>query len=179
MDRRTFILAGLLLPVSSNSFASIGISASPALRSAFNNVYGITEGRGPTLHILFTPWCYISPEFYGISRPYLDRMSLNWIPYSGGQPEGRISLEQLLRRPGASSIPAVFSKIKHGSVSSPTPLADQQDQSVDQVIRPVLLRDTGLGIVSPTMLYSIGDRVRVIRGGIRSPELDILAKTMR
>jgi len=179
MDRRTFIAAAALLMTGGRATASVGIPASPALLAAFSSVYGIQEGRGPLLHVLFTPWCHVSPEFYRESRPFLDRLTLNWIPFSGGQPEGSEALERLLRRPGPASLPGVFTKVRAGSSNVSTPLADQQDAAVQSVIAPVLIRDTGLSLVSPTMVYAIGERIRVVRGGIRKSELEKIAAAVR
>jgi thioredoxin-related protein len=48
----------------------------------------------------------------------------------------------------------------------PTPLSDAQDEAIERMTH-LIIRDTGRGMVTPTIIYSMGtDRVRVVPGGI-------------
>ena len=179
MDRRTFIasLAAATLLPAGQAMAEPGIPASPDLIDAFMAVPGITEGRGGTLHVLFAPWCHISPRIYRDSRGLLDRMSIRWIPFSGGQPEGSEAVERLLRSPRASSLSSVFTNLQPLAVKPSTPLSDAQDMAVFSRIEPKVIRDGGAGIVTPTLAYKFGsDRARLVLGGVGVSGLEEIAR---
>lgn len=179
MDRRTFI-AGLAAAAAAPqaAFAAPGISASPSLIEAFRSVTGIHEGSGGgTLHILFAPWCYVSPQLYRETRAFTGMLSLRWIPFSGGQPEGSEATERLLRSPHAASVAAAFTTLKPLAARMPTPLADAQDLAVETGIVPQIIRDSGRGAVTPTVAYSFGGgRVRLLLGGPGPGDLAQIAR---
>lgn len=180
MNRREFIsgvVAAGLLPSSANSM--VGYSASPELIRAFRSVPGIIEGLGGgTLHVLFAPWCPVTPLFYNESREVVasGRLTLNWIPSSGGQPEGSLAIENLLRNPDAHNIPSTFTSIRSGTAKGNTPLADAQDKRIVEVLEPAIIRDSGMGMKSPTFAYAMGESVRLLPGGIYKKELELIAR---
>jgi len=178
MDRRSFLAILAAAAVPSPAFAEPGVAASPQLLSAFRSVRGIEEGRGPaTLHILFAPWCHVSPQMYRDSRPYLSALRLRWIPFSGGQPEGKDGTERLLRDGTPSGVPQSFVPIQPLAVRPPTPLADAQDAAVAGLIEPQVLRDSGMGLVTPTLAYGFGEgRVRLVRGGLHPADFGLISK---
>jgi len=178
MDRRSFIAgaaAAAAFPLS--AYASPGIPASPDLVGAFRAVPGVSEGNGPgTLHVLFAPWCHVSPTLYRQSRPFLRKLTIRWIPFSGGQPEGSEAVERLLSNPFPSSVASAFTPLQPLGVRPATPKADAQDASVHSRIEPRLVRDTGRGLVTPTLAYlTKGGMARVIPGGIGPEELEAIA----
>lgn len=179
MDRRTFIAslaAAAVYPAAAR--AEPGVPASPGLIDAFRSVAGISEGNGRgTLHILFAPWCHVSPQMYRDSREFLGELTFRWIPFSGGQPEGSEATERLLKSPRASSISTAFTPLQRLAAKPSTPLADAQDMAVRSRIEPQVIRDAGSGIVTPTLAYSFGsDRVRLILGGIGKEQMAEIAR---
>lgn len=179
MDRRSFlaIIAAAAAVPSAALAAEPGLPASLQLLDAFRSVSGIEEGSGKgTLHILFAPWCHVSPQLYRDSRPYLSRLRLRWIPFSGGQPEGSEGTERLLRAGTASAVPQAFVPMQPLAVRPATPLADAQDAAVAGRIQPQVLRDSGKGLVTPTLAYGFGDgRVRLVRGGIAGSDFEVIS----
>lgn len=180
MKRRQFIggaLAASALPAAAN--ANVGYSASPELIKAFRSVPGVIEGLGGgTLHVLFAPWCHVSPTFYNVSREFVlgGRLTLNWIPFSGGQPEGSNAMEAFLQNPDPAYIPAMFTGIRNGTQKGSTPLADAQDRRVIDILQPILIRDSGAGMRSPTFAYAMGETVRLLPGGIYKKELELISR---
>ena len=177
MDRRAFMtaLAGAcLLPVSAN--AEPGVSAAPDLFAAFTGLRGVTEGAGRgTMHILFAPWCPVTPELYRDTRAYVGRMRINWMPFSGGQPEGRYGTEYLLRSGDPSDIQSSFTRIRDVRPISNTPLSDAQDVALDAII-PLYYRDVGGSIRTPTVFYRMaGDRIRVVKGAPQPKHIEQIA----
>lgn len=155
----------------------VGRSVGPELLAAVNSLPGVMEGNGRgTLTILFAPWCHVSPTLYGVTRGFLSEISLRWVPFSGGQPEGRIGTERILAGGSAGLLARNF--IPAGSqsqVSTPTPLSDAQDQRMTQVER-VIVRETGRSLVTPTLVYKrFDDRYRVILGGVDAVDLRNIA----
>jgi hypothetical protein len=155
----------------------VGRSAGPDVLSAVNSLPGVSEGHGRgTLTILFAPWCHVSPTLYGVTRGFLNDLTLRWVPFSGGQPEGRIGTERILASGSAGSLARNF--IPAGSqadVSIPTPLSDAQDERMRQVER-VLVTETGRPLSTPTLVYMRSDeRYRVILGGVDAVDLRNIA----
>lgn len=178
MDRRAFISgAAAATAFPAHAVVEAGIPASPDLVTAFRSVPGITEGSGPgTLHILFAPWCHVSPALYSRSRGHLRQLTFRWIPFSGGQPEGSEATERLLSSPFPSSLASVFTPLKPLGVKPTTPKADAQDAAVYSRIEPLVVRDAGGGLVTPTLAYlTRGGRARLIRGGVGPDDLDYIA----
>lgn len=178
MDRRAFISAlGAAAAFPFPAAASVGLPASPDLVAAFRSVPGITEGKGPgTLHVLFAPWCRVSPSLYRDTRSFLDALAFHWIPFSGGQPEGSEATERLLSNPFPSSLASAFTPLRPLAARPSTPKADAQDAAVYSRIAPLVARDSGGGLVTPTLAYlTRGGRARLIRGGIGLRELDAIA----
>lgn len=180
MRRRDFILAAAAAITPLPALAAPGVGASQALEAAFWKAHGIQEGSGRgNLHVLFAPWCHVSAELWNASRAFTDTLSFRWIPFSGGQPEGLAGTEALLASPFPSSIPAAFTTIRAGSTPGATPLADAQDRVVASYIEPAVIRDSGAGLVSPTLVYRLRDgRVRVVRGGIGAVHLQEIAEAV-
>lgn len=181
MDRREFLAvlaAAAAAPASAFAAALPGIPASPQLLDAFRSVRGIEEGSGAgTLHILFAPWCHVSPMMYRYSRAYLSQIRLRWIPFSGGQPEGSEGTERLLASGTASAVQQSFVPLQPLAVQPATPLADAQDAAVAARIEPLVLRDSGRGIVTPTLAYGIGDgRARLVRGGLHQEDFATIGR---
>lgn len=150
--------------------AQLGLAAAPDLLSAVQTLQGADEGSGgPTIHILFTPWCHLSPEIWRNTRS-LRGVSIRWIPFSGGQPEGREAVDRFLRNPSASSVPRIFTDLQPIAMLPPTPLSDMQDAGINR-LAPIVIRDTGRNLVTPTIIYTLGtDRVRVVPGGISAAQ---------
>lgn len=168
MDRRAFLAAMTAIPFlaeTAPALAEPGISASPELFSAFTGLRGVTEGAGRgTMHILFAPWCPVSPELYRDTRPYLGKMRINWMPFSGGQPEGRYGTEYLLRSGHPSDIPNAFTRIHEVKPIQNTPLSDGQDAALAAMMH-LYYRDAGGSLRTPTVFYRLaGDRIRVVKG---------------
>jgi hypothetical protein len=156
----------------------VGRSVGPALLGALAALQSVREGNGRgTINILFAPWCHVSPTLWGVTRGFLNEVSLNWIPFSGGQPEGKLGTEQLLQAGTPSALSSSF--LSPGSVpsfSSPTPLSDAQDARMRSVER-VIVSETGQPLTTPTLVYRrFDDRHRAILGGINAHDLrDIIS----
>jgi hypothetical protein len=170
MNRRQFVigmtsLAATGIPSLRSALAEPGISAAPDLLAAVSGLRGVSEGSGRgTMHILYAPWCPVSPELYRDTREFIGRMRLKWIPFSGGQPEGRVGTEFLLRSGSPSDIPNSFTTIRRLQPIDDTPLADAQDAALSTVM-PLYYRDAGGSLSTPTIFYRMaGDRVRVVKG---------------
>lgn len=176
ITRRTFFAATALVAVPSRALA-VGLPAGPDVVQAFASVPGIKEGRGRgTLHILFAPWCPVSPILHRESRGILDRLTLRWIPMSGGQPEGKEPAEVLLRNMEPALIPSSFVPVRPLGKAMETPLCDAQDALVSRVIVPVLIRDISRSLATPTLAYMFRDgRARVIPAGVSLAQLHQIA----
>ncbi len=168
MDRRSFL--GLLAAtpiyfISETASASPGISAAPDLFAAFTSLRGVYEGAGRgTMHVLFAPWCSVTPELYRDTRSVLGRMRIKWMPFSGGQPEGRYGTEYLLRSGDPADLPRSFTRIRSVMPISNTPMSDAQDAALSTAL-PLYYRDAGGSLSTPTILYKMaGDRIRLVRG---------------
>ncbi|NTF17516.1 hypothetical protein G6L37_03835 [Agrobacterium rubi] len=179
MLRRTFLTGSALsLALPTPSVASpVGIPAAPDLLTAASRMRGVFEGSGRgTVYVLFTPWCPVSPELWKASRSSPGLARLHWIPFSGGQPEGREAVERFLRDPSPRAVPQIFVKLQPIAFTPPTPLSDAQDMAIASLSR-LVIRDTGRGMVTPTIIYSIGsDRVRVVPGGITESQFVDIAR---
>jgi len=177
ISRRTFVFAAAATALSRPAFA-LGLPAGLDLESSFARLTAIREGRGSgTLHVLFAPWCHISPSIYADSRTILDRLTIRWIPFSGGQPEGREPTEILLRNGDPALLSAVFSVPGSRHVPMATPLCDEQDSAVARLVSPLVIRDTGHVLSTPTLAYRMQDRrVRVIPGGITRAQFEDIAR---
>lgn len=179
MLRRTFLQsAALSLAVPSVAMsAPVGIPAAPDLLAAAAGMRGVTEGAGRgTIHVMFTPWCPVSPQLWKASRSSPGLARIHWIPFSGGQPEGREAVDRFLRDPSPRAIPQIFVKLQPLAFLPPTPLSDAQDMALSRVAQ-LVIRDTGRGMVTPTIVYSIGaDRVRVVPGGISEEQFLEIAR---
>lgn len=179
MNRRTLVTGIFAAAIPMRAEASVGLSASLPLIQAFESVNGIMEGNGGgTLHVLYAPWCHISPMFFSESRAIISsgKLKIKWIPFSGGQPEGRLAVEKLLRNPVASNISNSFIPIRANTLDYPTPLSDQQDQEVSIKLENLIIRDSGNGLMTPTFAYRMGDRVRLLPGGISSETIELIAR---
>jgi hypothetical protein len=168
MKRRTFIAGGAaLLAAPSVNAAPVGLPAAPDLLAMAASMRGTVEGDGSGMvHILFTPWCHVSPQIWKASRAILGTTRIHWIPFSGGQPEGREAVDRFFRDPSPHAVQQVFVRLQPMAHIAPTPLSDAQDEAIGR-ITSLIIRDTGRGMVTPTIIYSIGaDRVRVVPGGI-------------
>lgn len=176
--RRTFIAGGAAFLAASAAKASpVGLPAAPDLLAMAASMRGTTEGSGRgTVHILFTPWCHVSPQIWKASRAILGMARIHWIPFSGGQPEGREAVDRFFRDPSPRAVQQIFVRLQPLAHLPPTPLSDSQDQAIDGIAR-LLIRDTGREIVTPTIIYSAGqDRVRVIPGGITEQQFLEIAR---
>lgn len=183
LKRRSLILgapAAIFATQVHGQTRDVGRSVGPDLLSAVNSLPGVTEGHGRgTLTILFAPWCHVSPTLYGVTRGFLNEISLRWVPFSGGQPEGRVGTERILASGSAGSLARNF--IPAGSqpeISQPTPLSDAQDQRMRQVER-VVVTETGQPLATPTLVYArFDERYRVILGGVDAVELRNIANVI-
>lgn len=179
MITRRATMAGLLAsPFTGRRASALGLSGGPDAYVAMAGVSALTEGNGGgVVNILFTPWCSAIPELFAASRKVLQTLTLRWIPYSGGLPEGREATEILLRNPDPLLIPASFVVIgRAAGREQPTPLCDHQDHLVSRMIEPLIVRDTGGAMKVPTLVYRMNDeRVRIIPGALREEEFDMLA----
>lgn len=158
----------------------VGRSVGPAIYQAVISLPGINEGHGRgTLTILFTPWCHVSPTLYGVTRGFLNEISLRWVPFSGGQPEGRIGTERILSGGNASSLARNF--IPAGTepnISQSTPLSDAQDERMRQVERTIV-SETGQPVTTPTLIYERFDgRFRAVLGGVNAHDLRAIANVI-
>jgi hypothetical protein len=181
MKRRTLIFGGATALLSSPVIAApVGLPASPDLLSAVASMRGVYEGGGAgTVHVLFTPWCPISPRIWKASRAILGISRLHWIPFSGGQPEGREAVDRFFRDPSSHAVQQIFVRLQPMSHVSPTPLSDAQDQAMDRVAS-LIIRDTGRGLVTPTIVYQLAsERVRVVPGGIDEAQFLEIAAVVR
>jgi|HigsolmetaAR201D_1030396.scaffolds.fasta_scaffold06864_3 hypothetical protein len=180
ITRRSFVagLAAGLSIAGASPVAAVGLPAGPDLEAAFASMTALTEGRGRgVVHILYAPWCHASPSIYRESRKALSWVTLRWIPFSGGQPEGRESVEVLLRNMDPALIPSTFTTIRPLGDPMPTPLCDRQDAEVERLVAPLVIRDTGRVLRTPTLAYRFRDgRVRVIPGGIGLEEFRKIAE---
>ncbi|MNU37021.1 hypothetical protein D3C71_256430 [compost metagenome] len=169
MKRRTFIAGGaaLLAAPSAANAAPVGLPAAPDLLAMAASMRGTVEGTGGGMvHILFTPWCHVSPRIWKATRGILGATRIHWIPFSGGQPEGREAVDRFFRDPSPHAVQQIFVRLQPVAHIVPTPLSDSQDEAIDR-IASLLIRDTGRGMVTPTIIYAMGgDRVRVVPGGI-------------
>jgi hypothetical protein len=180
LNRRAILLGAVAAAVTQalprTASADVGSSASPQLLRAIEALPGVTEGSGAALHVMFAPWCHVSPDMYNASRAYLSRLRLHWIPYSGGMPEGKEGTEFLLRAGTADRLPESFVKLKEYKPAGYTPISDAQDAAVKAML-PVYFRDVGHGLASPTLFFSLpGDRVRVFRGEPSAEQLAFIAR---
>lgn len=182
MDRRRFVI-GMTALAAASGFSSVrdaaaepGISAAPDLLAAVAGLRGVAEGSGRgTMHVLYAPWCPVSPELYRDTRAFTPRMRINWIPFSGGQPEGRIGTEFLLRSGSPSDIPNSFTTLRRLQPIEATPLADAQDAAL-AAIMPLYYRDAGGALSTPTVFYRMaGDRVRVVKGAPQPQHIEQIA----
>lgn len=164
--------------LATRSFARIGWSASPELLQAFQSMPHIQDGTSSKLvYVLTTPWCPRSPELYKASRGVINsgQISFAWIPYSGGQPEGSNAVEKLFSGKEGIGIYNIFEPIKRGTVKYETPMSDRQDSLVSKTLESLIIRDTGMGVKTPTLVYSIGSQVRIIPGAIDEKDIAIVA----
>jgi hypothetical protein len=180
LKRRSLILgapAAIFATQVRGQSRDVGRSVGPALLSAVNSLPGVIEGHGRgTLTILFAPWCHVSPTLYGTTRGFLNEISLRWVPFSGGQLEGRLGTERILASGTAGSLARNF--IPAGTqpdVSQPTPLSDAQDHRMEQVER-IAVSETGQPLSTPTLLFVRFDgRYRAILGGVDAFDLRKIA----
>jgi hypothetical protein len=173
------MVAGIFVaPLGSGSAsAAIGLPAGPEAFSLLDGASGLVEGSGPGIaQILFTPWCSAVPGMFAASRSILGLLRLRWIPYSGGQPEGKETTEILLRNGSTSLIPGAFVSMHHADTRQATPLCDRQDAYMSRVIEPIIVRDTGGTVKIPTIVYRTGDgRVRLVGGSVSSDDFKAIA----
>jgi hypothetical protein len=158
----------------------VGLSITPNLFNALEPLSSVVEGEGRgTLHILYAPWCHAVPPFYADTRPFLSAMRLRWIPFSGGQIEGKIGTENILESLDPAQVPLNFPVIGSPALKSrKTPLSDAQDVKV-AVFEKALIMETARQIYIPTMFYRmIDDRYRIIRGSIDASDLGYIAKVI-
>jgi hypothetical protein len=182
MQRRRFIIgmatlaAAQGLVATRDAFAEPGISAAPDLYAGITSLRSVSEGAGRgEMHILYAPWCPVSPELYRNTRTFTGRLRINWIPFSGGQPEGKVGTEFLLRSGSPSDIPNSFTTIRRLEPISFTPLADAQDAALDAVM-PLYYRDAGGSLRTPTVFYRMaGDRIRVVKGAPQPHHIEQIA----
>jgi hypothetical protein len=177
MNRRRFIIGLSALGVAHAAAAQSepGISAAPDLLKGIEGLKGVSEGVGGTMHVLYTPWCHLSPTLYRDTRPFLGRMKVNWIPFSGGQPEGKTGTELLLSSGLQSDIPKSFMALGPLQAAQQTPLADAQDAALSHVM-PLYYRDVGGSLSTPTIFYRMaGDRIRVVKGAPQPRHLEVIA----
>lgn len=177
MLRRTFVAgAAAALAAGRASAAPVGLPAAPDLLGAVRSLQGATEGGGrATIHVMFTPWCHVSPEIWKNTRG-LRGVAIRWLPFSGGQPEGREAVDRFLQNPSASAVPRIFTRLQPIAIVPPTPLSDRQDAAIDR-LAPIVIRDTGMNLVTPTIVYTLGpDRVRVVPGGISAADFLEIAR---
>jgi hypothetical protein len=183
MQRRHFILGSAVLAAGlatvREASAEPGISAAPDLYAAVAGLRGVSEGSGQgTMHILYAPWCPRSPELYRDTRAFLGRLRVNWIPFSGGQPEGKTGTEFLLRSGQPSDIPNSFTTLRPLQPITATPLADAQDTALNNAVMPLYYRDAGGSLYTPTIFYSMaGNRIRVVKGAPQPQHIDQIART--
>jgi hypothetical protein len=177
MLRREFIAGAGALAATGAAASPVGIPAAPDLLAAAASLRGATEGSGSgTIHVLFTPWCPISPQLWKASRSSPGLARIHWVPFSGGQPEGREAVERFLRDPSPRAVQQIFVKLQQLAFLPPTPLSDSQDAAIS-TIAPLIIRDTGRGMVTPTIIYSMGqERVRVVPGGISESQFLEIAR---
>ncbi|MBY3151015.1 hypothetical protein HFO56_01035 [Rhizobium laguerreae] len=181
MQRRHFIIGSAALAAAfaciGEASAEPGISAAPDLLSAVMGLRGVSEGAGRgTMHILYAPWCPRSPELYNDTRAFLGRLRVNWIPFSGGQLEGKTGTELLLRSGSPSDIPNSFTMLRPLKPIASTPLADAQDAALNGAVMPLYYRDAGGSLYTPTVFYSMpGDRIRVVKGAPQPQHIEQIA----
>ena len=173
MKRRTLLTAAALAATFARARAQPlpGLPAGPDLLASAAGLRGVSEGTGGgTVHVLFTPWCHVSPDIWRATRGSLGAARIHWIPFSGGQPEGSQSVERFLSNPSPGAVPALFTRLQPLAFRPPTPLSDAQDAAVSG-FASLAIRDTGHGLVTPTIVYSFGSgRVRVVPGGLSADD---------
>ena len=173
MLRRTFLATAAAMAVAPGAFAyPVGLPGAPDVLQQASRMTGVTEGTGPgTIFILFTPWCHVFPDVYAATRGVLTKATLRWIPYSGGQPEGRKAVETVLGNPTPEALSHIYTPISHGVPQTPTPLSDRQDAAMVRVAS-LIIRDTGHSLATPTFVYSLGsERIRIVPGGLDAGQL--------
>ncbi|MCS4089803.1 hypothetical protein [Rhizobium sp. BK176] len=181
MQRRHFLFGTAALAAglatAREATAEPGISAAPDLYAAVTGLRGVSEGSGRgTMHILYAPWCPRSPELYRDTRAFLGRLRVNWIPFAGGQPEGRTGTEFLLRSGQPSDIPNSFTTLRPLMPIASTPLSDAQDAALQATVLPRYYRDAGGSLYTPTIFYSMaGDRIRVVKGAPQPQHIEQIA----
>lgn len=179
LKRRSFVFGCPIAIFATHANArDVGRSVGPALLNALASMPSVREGNGRgTLNILFAPWCHVSPTLWHVTRGFLNEVSFNWIPFSGGQPEGRLGTERLLQAGNASVLSQSFVSPGNAPLFSlHTPLSDAQDARMKAVER-VLVTETGQPLSTPTLVYRRSDdRHRAILGGINAHDLrDIIS----
>lgn len=178
MKRRTFIAgsAAMLAAGSANAYP-VGLPAAPDLLAMAASMRGVYEGSGNgTVHVLFTPWCSISPQLWRASRAIVGVARIHWIPFAGGQPEGAEAVNRFFQDPSPHAVQQIFVRLQPIAHREPTPLSDSQDADIAR-IEPLIIRDTHRVLVTPTIIYSIGqDRVRVVPGGISEAQFLEIAR---
>jgi hypothetical protein len=178
MKRRAFIAGSAAMLATGFAMANpVGIPAGPDLLAMAASMRGVIEGSGGgTVHVLFTPWCPISPQLWRSSRAIPGVARIHWIPFAGGQPEGAEAVNRFLMDPSPHAVQQIFVRLQPIAHREPTPLSDAQDAAMAR-IEPLLIRDTNRNVVTPTIIYSIGaDRVRVVPGGISEAQFLEIAR---
>lgn len=179
--RRNFIFATASAIFATPAFASdYGLSSGPDLFEAMKTLASVREGRGKgVLNVMFTPWCPATPEIHRETRGLLSEMTINWIPFSGAQPEGRIGTQRILEAGSAEVIPANFIKVgTHPTLDIATPLSDAQDARIG-AIEMTVITETGRGLVTPTLTYMrVDERYRYIPGWVNERKLREIAATL-
>ncbi len=179
LNRRSFLgICAVSLFSKEADARDVGLSVSPNIQKASEDLSYVEEGTGQgVLHILYTPWCHAVPEFYATTRPFVSQMKLRWIPFSGGQIEGKNATENLLETGDPTQIPLNFPVIGTSETRvKPTPLSDAQDAKMEK-FNKVLIMETSHQIYIPTMLYRrVDDRFRIIRGSINGDDLNFISK---
>jgi hypothetical protein len=177
IDRRSLLLAAPAVFLATMSArpasADVGNPAGLDVYAAVQGLPGVSEGHGRgTLYVLYTPWCAEVPSFYQDTRAFLNDIAFKWIPFSGSQPEGLVGTEELLSSGTPRDIPRTFQVISpQRPAQTSFPLAQAQDARVASVIR-LIVRDTGRGMATPTLVYRLeADRVRIHRGGLTTKGL--------
>lgn len=178
MLRRTVIAGLAAAVVAPYAFAGpVGLPGAPDVIQMAASMRGAVEGSGGGIvYVLFTPWCHVSPEIWKATRKSLGTARIKWIPFSGGQPEGREPVERFLQSPSPSAVPRIFTKLQSIAIVPPTPLSDSQDMAISG-LAGLIARDTGRGLVTPTIIYALpGDRIRIVPGGISADQFLEIAR---
>lgn len=179
MDRRLFLagLAAASLPLPARASADPGTPAAPDLFAAFDGLRGFTEGVGRgTMQVIYAPWCSVTPRLFADTRAFLGRIRIKWVPFSGGQPEGKLSTDNLLRSNSVSEVRNSFVHVRPLSAIPPTPLADAQDAALDRALS-FYYRDVGGSFMTPTVIYrTVDGRVRVVKGAPAPRHIELIAR---